>query len=1627
LKNKLVARHWAKYFGGCVVKTVSCRVLVLILSVLSITSLAVAKTNTTTTLTSSANPSTYASSVTFTATVSPSAATGTVTFKDGSTTLGTGTLSSGKATYTTSSLAAGSHSITASYGGNSSYNGSTSSALTQTVNKANSTTTLSSSANPSTYGSSVKFTATVSPSSCTGTVTFKDSSTTLGTGNLSSGKATFSTSTLTAGSHSVTGSYAGDSNCNSSTSTVLTQTVNKANTTTTLLSSSNPSAFGSSVTFTATVSSTTATGTVTFKDGSTTLGSGNVSSGIAMYSTSSLAIGSHSITGVYSGDSNYNTSTSSKLTQTVKQASSVTVSSSTNPAPSGSPVTLTAAVSPSAATGTITFYDSSTSLGTGTLSGGVSSLTISSLAVGSHSITAVYGGDANYVSSTSPVLTQSIKTLSSISLSPTNVSVPVGASQQFTATGTFSDATIGNITASATWTSSVTTVATVSATGVATLLDEGPTTIQAAVGSVNNSTTLTGTPSRFRRTGSLITARWGFSATVLQSGKVLIAGGYGINSNIVGTCELYDPTTGTFSQTGSLSVPRLNHTATLLNSGMVLIAGGQVSDGSGGLTETASAELYDPNAGTFSLTGSLNQARKLHTATLLGSGLVLIAGGNGPTSEPAAAELFSSTSGTFTITGNLNTPRDTHTATLLNDGTVLIAGGEDGSFNALPSAEIFNPSTGTFTVTGNMNTASIGQTATLLNSGKVLIAAGYNYYSGATYNRTELYDPTAKTFALSAPLSAGREGATATLLPAGQVLIVGGFQNANGQNTNLTTAELYDPSSSAVSLAGNLNNARFDHSASLLGNGLVLIAGGIDKAGLPLASAETYQSTTTEPPPPSLRITPAVSNIPVGGTQQFTAIDNNGIPRQDVTWSISDTTLAGITVNGDDVAILSGLTPGQVTLTASDGTVTAQEQVTILSQASFTSGTTIWSAAPPAAGFSVQQLVQAVPSANGPNLYAISTSADGTQSMIQALRFDGEQLWQAQMPPITGTTVPDSFGGLILTTCASGNPMTVMDLDATGQPLWQTQSLAVTGYGYICYPPQTAVRGDGVAFIAEQTNAGLPSLTEAYPSGYINAVEFPPSTVTNNGRQTQVNCCVGPPLVNTDSTAYVEYEVRTTNNNVITSDSLYLYNATTGSSIVLSSTTQNEALLPGPIVPDGQGGLLATWTVSSPVVQQFPYQAADVTNGIVGTPYNLPFSPQSVTPFQSPTIVLGENGTAFASGSTTITINGAQVSVDQIASFNLNSGAPNWTYQGAQGTHLSIIEATLGNGLTAKSTDQNGIDTVLLFNSSGGQSNAMRKALRSASKVLAGQPTGVSGFSNIDYYSNGWWVGTSGGSSVAILGSMIQSAMSSFPQVKGSHSKQGSASPVIVNFETVDPVNNPSPSQTAAALPTRYKNTTIKINNVDVSISQLTLPSFSVYADASFANYVNQVFQPIDAVALIGHSFEQTVNGATVATGICFGQQGTYIDPVSGNSFPSFPCYGPQYTGAILYNNSYYELFGPLPSLGGSQAKIIFWGACQLGTDMQNFVGINNSTPGRALLFPPSATDIDLDMAEFEWLQIVANLESGQNLKDAVNNAYNAASQKTWYAIINGVQTQVPAQLWQIIGDSGNGGTGIHF
>jgi hypothetical protein len=279
---------------------------------------------TATTLASSLNPSKSGSSVTFTATVTASGgtATGTVTFKNGSTTLGTGTLSSGKAIFTTAALSVGSHSMTAVYGGAVNIIGSTSSVLTQKV-LAITSTSLASSLNPSTFGKPVTFTATVTSTfgTPTGTVTFKNGSSTLGTATLSSGKATFTTSTLSVASHSITAVYGASGNFAGSTSPVLTQIVNKAASSTSMVSSLNPSTHGTAVTFTATVTSTAGTpaGTVTFKDGTSTLGTGtiNTTTHQAKFTTSALAVGTHSITAVYAGNTNFNGSTSPVLKQVV--------------------------------------------------------------------------------------------------------------------------------------------------------------------------------------------------------------------------------------------------------------------------------------------------------------------------------------------------------------------------------------------------------------------------------------------------------------------------------------------------------------------------------------------------------------------------------------------------------------------------------------------------------------------------------------------------------------------------------------------------------------------------------------------------------------------------------------------------------------------------------------------------------------------------------------------------------------------------------------------------------------------------------------------------------------------------------------------------------------------------------------------------------------------------------------------------------------------------------------------------------------------------------------------------------------------------------------------------------------
>ena len=261
-------------------------------------------------------------SLTFTATVSSSAGTptGTVIFMNGSATLGAGALSFGTATFATSALPIGSHTITAVYGGDASFAGSTSSGVAQTVNKGATTTSLSSSPNPSTFGQPVMLTATVAvtaPGSGTptGSVTFKNGSTTLGTTSLSSGAATFMLATSTAvGTLTLAAIYNGDGSFSGSTSSVVIQTINKGETTISGSASPNPNKPGQSVNLKATVTAIAPTlalpiGTVTFKAGSKALGSGALANGQVTVPATGMTIGTHTITANYAGSADLAAST----------------------------------------------------------------------------------------------------------------------------------------------------------------------------------------------------------------------------------------------------------------------------------------------------------------------------------------------------------------------------------------------------------------------------------------------------------------------------------------------------------------------------------------------------------------------------------------------------------------------------------------------------------------------------------------------------------------------------------------------------------------------------------------------------------------------------------------------------------------------------------------------------------------------------------------------------------------------------------------------------------------------------------------------------------------------------------------------------------------------------------------------------------------------------------------------------------------------------------------------------------------------------------------------------------------------------------------------------------------------
>jgi IPT/TIG domain/Bacterial Ig-like domain (group 2)/Kelch motif/Galactose oxidase, central domain len=519
-----------------------------------------------------------------------------------------------------------------------------------------------------------------------------------------------------------------------------------------------------------------------------------------------------------------------------------------------------------------------------------------------------------------------VTTLVSIGVTPANAVISiVGGTQQFTATGTYSDNSTQNLTSTATWTSSTTTVATINSAGLATAVAPGQTAIQAKVGTVTGTASLS-VPG-FKPTGNLLTGRAGATATQLNNGLVLVVGGTDTNSSPLASAELYNPTTGTFTATGSLNTARAGFTATLLVDGTVLIAGGQDSNGN----LLSSAEVFNPASGTFVVTGGMNDTRLTHTATLLANGKVLLAGGTDLNGNGlASAELYDPANGAFTSTGTMNSGRRFHTASLLNTGKVLVVGGSDGSGNTTTSAELYDPTAGTFTTISPMNAARFTHTATLLNSGLVLIAGGYDQ-NFSTLSSAELYDPVAGTFTITGALLAGRGSPTATLLNNGQVLFVGG----TNQGVNVTDAELYDPIAGTFATTSSPAAARYIQTATLLGNGSVLVAGGSPTAGGAYSSAELYQPPSLIPANlVSITVNPSNPAIPLGTPQKLIAIGTMSNSTQQtlssVSWSSSNTAVATVSTDATDQGVVYGVAAGSATISACTGTLCGSTSVTVI-------------------------------------------------------------------------------------------------------------------------------------------------------------------------------------------------------------------------------------------------------------------------------------------------------------------------------------------------------------------------------------------------------------------------------------------------------------------------------------------------------------------------------------------------------------------------------------------------------------------------------------------------------------------------------------------------------------------------
>jgi hypothetical protein len=786
-------------------------------------------------VTSSQNPQIAGSPVTFTTTVSGAGATptGQATFSDGGTVIATANLTAaGVATFTTSTLTAGTHNISANYLGDTNYNtvATAAPALAQVISKADTTTTVVSSLPSANIGASVTFTATVAPvapavGTPTGTVTFLDGGVALGAAvSLAGGTATFTTSTLAAGSHTITVSYAGDGTFNASTSAAITQQINLLVSSTVVTAQPDPQTVGDGVMLTAMVTGAgpIPTLSVTFFDGATSLGSALLDpTGQATLVVNDLQVGLHSITASYGGDPFYAPSVSTPVAETIVTAGSALtlVSSPAGTALAGQLVTFTATVVTVAGgppTGVVTFSDGGNVIGTGNVgAGGVASFATSTLALGPHTITAVYGGDPNHDGSSATV-TLAVNPI------PTTVALASSANPSVFGQAVTLTATVGATSATASGTVVFADGPTalgpgpipVDGSGVATLV-----TSSLAVGVHNILATFTGGPQFTRSTSPFLaqTVTKGFATVTLATSTP----GAVVGASVTFTATLAAAPPGSGTPTGTVT---LTDSGNLL--GTATLAGGVAA-----FTTTTLA------VGTHNVTALYNGDGNFNGGTVSAPVTVVIGasdsstaltGTPNPQTVGGAVTLTAtvSTTGTGTPTGNVSfldgaTSLGTinlsgGTATLMTSalapGSHTITASYSGDADFVPSTsapvtEAILKAPSAVTVTSTPGTSTLGQSvrfdATVTSVAGGAVTGTVNFLDGGTLLGTAAVAGGVASFSTSA-LGVGPHTITAAYLG-----------DASHNPASGTTTDLVTPNATTTALASSANPSVFGQPITL--------------------------------------------------------------------------------------------------------------------------------------------------------------------------------------------------------------------------------------------------------------------------------------------------------------------------------------------------------------------------------------------------------------------------------------------------------------------------------------------------------------------------------------------------------------------------------------------------------------------------------------------------------------------------------------------------------------------------------------------------------------------------------------------------------------------------------------------